>query len=177
MRLRPPYLVLLLALLLGCNTAHGQDPLGPGPKKPRTPDDYGPRTLKELAAKASGEESRGNKEETLVLHGDVLPSRVRATYAGSKRPLPPSKKEVLRQWARLYAGFPEGYTEPYVTEVLFTEGGAKYWLAVRKKSLPDLKRALKKGDAVDLYLIRVGAARSGDGWELVLLVENFRKPN
>lgn len=177
MRRKSAHFVLLLALLLGGNLAYGQDGLGPRPKKARTPDDYKPRTLKEVAAKGSDAESRGNKEETLIVHADILPSRVRVTYTGSARPLPQTKKEVLRQWARLYAGSPEFYTRPYETEMLFTEDGAEYWLAVRKESLPRLERELKKGEAVDLYLIRVGAAKAPGGWESMLLVESFQKPN
>lgn len=176
MKRRSSHFVLLLALLLGGNPAYGQDTLGPRPKKPRTPDDYKPRTLKEVGAQGSDAKSRGNKEETMIVHADILPSRVRATYTGSARPLPRIKKEVLRQWARLYAGFPEGYTEHYETEMLFTEEGAEHWLAVRKESLPRFERELKKGEAVDLYLIRVGAARASDGWELMLLIESYRKP-
>jgi hypothetical protein len=132
--------------------------------------------LKEVAAQESGAESLGNKEETMIVHADILPSRVRVIYTGSARPLPQIKQEVLRQWARLYAGFPEGYTKPYETEMLFIEDGREHWLAVKKESLPRLKRELKQGDAVDLYLIRVGAAKASGEWELMLLTENFQKP-
>ena len=168
---------LLLSLLLCGNLAYGQDSPGAKPKKPRTPADYEPRTLKEVAAQGADAQSRGNKEETLIVHPDILPSRVTVTYGGSTRPLPHSKKEVLRQWARLYAGSPEGYTEPYETEMLFIEDGSEHWLAVRKKSVPHFERELKRGDAVNLNLIRVGAVRASDGWELMLLVESFAKPN
>lgn len=170
------HFVLLLALLLASNMIYGQDSMGAKPKKPRTPDDYKPRSLKEIDTAGDATESLGNKEETMVVHSDILPSRVRVTYTGSARPLPQIKREILRQWARLYAGFPEGYTEPYETEMLFTESGAKHWLAVRKKSVPHFKQELKRGEAVDLYLIRVGAAKVSDGWELMLLVESFQKP-
>ena len=173
---RANHFVLLLALVLGGNPAYGQDSLGPQPKRPRTPGDYKSRTLKEVSARGAGAESRGNKEETMLVHADILPSRVRAKYTGSARPLPQIKKEVLNQWARLYAGFPEGYTERYETELLFTEEGTEYWLAVKKESLPRFERELKKGEAVDLYLIRVGAAKAPDEWESMLLIESFRKP-
>lgn len=171
--------LLLVLLLLGCGPAYGQGSLGAKPKKARTPDDYRLRTLKEVTAAegAAGAESRVNKEETMVVHADILPSRVRATYTGSVRTLPQIKRETLRQWARLYAGFPEGYTKPYETEMLFTEGGREYWLAVRRESLPRFKQELKKGEAVDLYLIRVGAAKVSGGWESMLLIESFQKPD
>ncbi|HYG10514.1 MAG TPA: hypothetical protein VD835_11240 [Pyrinomonadaceae bacterium] len=177
MKRKSSFVVLLLTLLIGGSLAYAQGSLGSKPKRARTPDDYKPRTLKEVAAKGSDAESRGNKKETMVVHADILPSRVRVTYAGSARPLPHIKKEVLRQWARLYAGAPEGYTEPYETEILFNENGAEYWLAVRKKSLPQFERELKKGEAVELYLIRVGAGRTPGGWEPMLLVESFQKPD
>lgn len=170
------HFVLLLVLLLCGGSAYGQDSAGPRPKRARTPDDYKPRTLKELAAEGADAGSRGNKEETMTVHGEILPSRARAVYSGRTRPLPKIKGEVVRQWARLYAGSPEGYTEPYETEVLFAEDGSEFWLAVRKRDLPRFGRELKKGGTVDLYLIRLGAAKSGDEWEPVLLVESFRKP-
>jgi hypothetical protein len=177
MKRKSSHVALLLALLLGCcGLAYGQDSLGAKPKRARTSDDYKPRTLKEIPIKGDDAESLGNKEETMIVHANILPSRVRATYTGSTRPLPQIKQEVLRQWARLYAGFTEGYTKPYETEMLFTESGVEYWLAVRKESLPRFEQELKKGEAVDLYLIRVGAAKTTDAWELMLLVESFQKP-
>jgi hypothetical protein len=177
MKRKSSHFALLLILLLGCGLAYGQDSPGAKPKKARTPDDYKPRTLKEVAAAGDGAQSLGNKEETMTVHADILPSRVRATYTGTKRVLPQIKKEVLRQWARLYAGFPEGYTKPYETEMLFTDNGAEYWLAVRKEALPRFERELKKGEAVDLSLIRVGAAKVSGEPELMLLIESFQKPD
>lgn len=176
MKRQSSYVVLLLTLLLGAHIAYGQDSPGAKPKKPRTLEDYKLRTLKEVSAKGSDPASLGNKEETMITHADIFPSRVRVTYAGSARPLPRIKKEVLRQWARLYAGFPESYTAPYETELLFIENGKEYWLAVKKGALAHFERELKQGEAVELYLIRVGAAKTSDEWELMLLIENFQKP-
>lgn len=163
---------LLAALLLCAATAGGQDTPGARPKRPRTRDDYKPRTLKDVASPGRGAQSRGNKEETLIVEADILPSRVRVRYAGSARPLPPSKKEVLRQWARLYAGLPESYAGPYETELLFAGDGAELWLAVRRDD-PFLRsgRELRRGDEFELFLIRVGAAKESDKWEPVLLIE------
>ena len=83
--------LLLSALLLGVAPARGQEDSGPRPKRQRTPDDYKTRTLKEVAAAGPGAESRGDKSETMVVQGDLLPSRVRARYAGSSRPIPQVK--------------------------------------------------------------------------------------
>jgi hypothetical protein len=82
--------------------------------------------------------------------------------------------EILRQWARLYAGFPEGYTGSYKQELRFTENGKEYWLALRAGVLPGLSRELRTGDVVELSLIRVGAGRERGGWEPLFLVEDIR---
>lgn len=150
--------------------ANAQDSLGPQPKSPRTPDDYQARTLKDLTALPSDSKTLGNKEETMLVHSDVLPSRVKVTYMHSTRRLPHIKKEVVRQWARLYAGAMESYTEPYQTEMLFSEDGTRYWLAVRKQLVPKLKR----GQVVDVYVVRLGKAKLSKGWEPIFLVESVR---
>jgi hypothetical protein len=176
MKYKRNVLVAAVVLLLAIITS-AQDPVGPQPKKPRTPDDYKVRTLKTLRIKGSDSEHRTNKEETMLVYGEILPSRVRVKFKGSTRPVPEIKKEVLRQWARLYAGAPEFYTGPYETEVLFVEEGDEHWLAVRTRALPQLKQQVKEGEEVDLFLIRVGAALTTKNWEPMLLVENFQKPN
>lgn len=172
--------VILLFLLLPLSfsiAVLAQDPLGPHPKRPRRPEDYKPRALKALALKSADRDTRTNKDETMIVTPDILPSRVRLTFTGPTRPIPQIKQEVLRQWARLYAGAPEFYTKPYEIEMLFTEAGDDHWLAVKKELVPRLKQEIKEGDEVDLYLIRVGAAQISNAWEPMLLVENFQKPN
>jgi hypothetical protein len=172
MRLNTARAALLSALLLCAAPAAGQDAPGARPKRPRTPEDYKPRRLKELASPARGAESRGDKRETVVVEADIMPSRVSARYVGKSRPMPERKREALRQWARLYAGFPEGLAGPYRTELLFTEDGPEYWLAVRSNDLTNFEEAVKLGDEFELSLIRVGAARVAEAWEPVLLIES-----
>jgi hypothetical protein len=169
-------LVMFLLLIFAGGLTYGQDPTGPQPKRARTAEDYKPRTLKELAAAAADAESRGDKQERMIVHGDVLPSRMRVTYQNAMRPLPAMKKETLRQWARLYAGSMEHYTVPYESEMLFVEDGVEHWLAVKKQSVEEFEKEFKKDDAVDLYLIRLGAVKTDDGWEPLLLIESFQKP-
>ena len=176
MRHRTFRLTLLLALTLVGGLTYAQDPTGPQPKRARTPEDYKPRTLKELAAEGADAESRGDKQERMVVHGNILPTRARVAYDGSARPLPPMKKETLRQWARLYAGAPEHYTVPYETELLFVEDGVEHWLAVKKQSVEQFEKEFKKGEAVELFLIRLGSAKVDDKWEPLLLIESFQKP-
>ncbi len=126
------YLVLLAALLM-CASIPGQDHSGATPKKARTFEDYEVRTLKEIAETKAEGDSIGNMAESMLVYSNNLPSRARVTYTGSKRLAPDIKKETLRQWARLYAGFPEGYTGPYQTEMLLVEDHKEYWPYVQHR--------------------------------------------
>ena len=167
--------VVIVACALGAGASYAQEPLGAGPKRARTPDDYKPRTLKQIAAASEAEGNREKDAEEVVL-GDLFPSRVRVVYKGSARPLPRSKKDVIHRWAQQYAGNPVHYTAPYETEMLFDEDGAGHRLAVHKRLLPRFERELKEGEAIDLYVIRLGGVRTDGKWEWVLLAETFAKP-
>jgi hypothetical protein len=164
----------VLAFLVGCSFVFAKDAGQAGPKKPRAPEDYQPRTLKEISAMKPDPKDLRDKQERLVVTADILPSVVQVSYTGSTRSIPQFKKEVIHQWARLYSGSMEHYTEPYQSEMLFIEGGKRYWLAVQKNSAL-AKRELSKGEALKLYLIRVGAAIVDDKFDWTLLVEDFRE--
>jgi hypothetical protein len=164
------------AVLLVCSlalTVQAQEPTGPRPKRARTPEDYQVGTLKELAAKATSDETRANKEETMLVDPNLTPTRVRAKYAGLTARTSEAKAELIRQWARLYAGAPETY-KPYQVDVAFTENGSHYWLTFRQKILTSFwKSAWTK--PVDLFLIKMGAIKQADKWVPVLLVESFQE--
>jgi hypothetical protein len=166
---------VLLISLLGL-VASAQEPAGPRPKRARVAEDYQAGTLKELAAKATGAESIGNKQETMVIDPDLSPTRVRATYAGLTARIPEAKAELIRQWARRYAGAPETYTKRYEIDVAFTEHGSEYWLTFSKKTLDSFWKAKVLHKPVDLFLIKMGAIKQGDKWTPVLLVESFQEP-
>ena len=159
------------AVLLFCFTVSAQE--GPRNKRPRVPADYQAGTLKELAANAASNESRGNKEETMVVDPNISPTRVRATYAGLTARTPEDKAELIRQWARLYAGAPETYTKYYEVDVAFTENGTDYWLTFTKRTLESFEKE-NMSKPVDLFLIKMGAIKRGDKWVPVLLVESFQ---
>ena len=151
-------------------TLYAQEPTGPRPKRPRTPEDYQLGTLKELAAKAATAERP--KEEMMVVDPDLSPTRVKATYAGLTARTPEPKAKLIREWARRYAGAPETYT-PYEVDVAFTENGSHYWLTFTKKTLDSFWNSDKWNKPVDLFLIKLGAIKQGDNWVPVLLVESF----
>jgi len=161
-------LATVLILLASC--ASQRD--AAGPKRARVPEDYQARSLAELSALDAGETSLGNKEETMRVDGDVRPTSAVATCDGVTRPIPSIKAEVLRQWARLYAGSMEHYTVPYATEMRFTDDGREHWVAVRTSDLPALQSECAASRAIELRVIRLGAAIVDDRWEPLLLLES-----
>jgi hypothetical protein len=157
--------VLLLLLLFSFSFTQE-----PGNKKPRTPADYKSTTLKELVALQPDGESLRDKQERILITRDILPSKVTVKYLGSARDISAERKEIVRQWAMRYAGSMEHYTEPYQTEMLFEENGVSYWLPVQKDS--DLANdKFKKGDRLQLHLIRLGASIKNEKYDWVFLVE------
>ena len=139
MKRQPIYIVVFLVLLLGSDSAIGQD-LTAQPKKARTREDYKLRTLREIAAEgaelvsaAGGETGEANTR----VQGDLLPSRARVNYKGSARPVSQTRKDVIAQWAQRYAGNPDHYIAPYTSEVLFPKPA---WTTGWSSSRPLLPR-------------------------------------
>ena len=172
MKLKTSIAALLFVCLLALSV-QTQEPAGAGQKRARTPDDYKVGTLKDLATKAASAESRGNKAETMVVDSDLSPTRVKAKYAGLTSRTPEAKTELIRQWARLYAGSLETY-KPYEVDVAFTEDGNQYWLTFRQKTLSSFWES-GWNKPVDLFLIKMGSVKQGEKWVPVLLVESFQE--
>jgi len=149
-----------------------------GEKKPRTLEDYFPGTLQQLSVWLPSYMANepALKDAVIVVHKDLLPSRVKVVYTGEKRPLHERRQRVIVDWANRYAGAPEFYTVPYETEMRFTENGESYWLAVRKEFVTQFEQELKTGDTMELFLIKMGNIRVDEKLEPVLLVEKFLKP-
>jgi hypothetical protein len=103
-----------------------------------------------------------------IVHGELFPTRVKVVYSGTQRALVADKRKLITSWANQFAGVPEFYTVPYQTELLFTEGAEKYWLAVHKDLLA---QDWKQGESLELCVIKFGNVRIGDEFEPVLLVE------
>ncbi len=145
--------------------------------------DFKPRTLKDLAAMEKDVEQRRDTDgkPAVVFHGDMLLTKSRVVYTGLTRPISDTKKQFLKQWTELYAGGnKEAYAKLYETDLLFTENGVDYWLPVQKKVIPYFDKELKKGDEVDLYIVRAGGIydtnKDKDKWDWLLFVEEFQKP-
>ena len=153
------------------------------PPKPRTEEDYNPRTLKELSmlypayiAKALKEHD--TKYPDIIVHTDLLPSRVKVIYEGTTRPINQTKKNVIRSWANRPEAASQLDVTPYQTEMLFTENNENYWLPVPTELLSKFGAELNKGDAVQLFVVKIGNVRlerDDVNLEPVILVEKFLK--
>ena len=53
---------------------------------------------------------------------------------------------------------------------------ARLVIPVQKQVSSYFEKELKKGDVIDLYLVRAGGIRTAGRWDWMLLVEEFLKP-
>jgi hypothetical protein len=152
---------LLALLLLNSAVIWGQNMNQGKPKRARTLEDYQTSTLKQI--------------NDLKTDSTLLPLHVKVTYTSLIRPLPPAKKDFLRTWANRYAGSVDHYTAHYKTEMQFIEDGVEHWLSVTTKALEEIQKQMKKGQAVDLYLIRIRETAPGNPSNWLLLIEKFQE--
>lgn len=134
---------------------------------------YVPRTLREIISSHSDPKTLG--KSNMLLTGDTFPSRVRVTYTGSSRKLPPARKQHLDMLVVSFNVAPT-LVAKYETELLFMEGSDEHWLPVQKDLIPFFEKELTKGEEVILYAEWVGARKIDDKWEWVFIVNEFQKP-
>ena len=151
-----------------------------GEKQSRSDEDYRVRTLREVTTLqpdyiAKEIAAKPDEKLRIIVHADLLPSRIKVHYDGETRPLVEDKKNLIIQWVNRLPGIPDLYTVAYQNETLFTDDGESHWLVVKKEFLPLFEQELKKGDTVELFLIKMGNIRIADKLEPVLLVEKFVK--
>jgi hypothetical protein len=68
-------------------------------------------------------------------------------------------------------------TAPYQTAMVFTENAKNYWLVVRQDALLKFQE-LKRGDTIELFLIKMGNIRlepTDEKLESVIVVEKYVK--
>jgi hypothetical protein len=160
-------LVTLLASLIFSTTPQGN-------KKPRKDEDYKTTSLKDLNSVPVKDIDSAPSKNILVT-GDIRPSKVTVKYAGSFRALPQSKLDLINAWANRFAGSPDFYTRPYQKEALFDEAGSEHWLTIKEEFVSLFERDLKKGDSVELNVIRLGSTLIDEKWVQVILVEKISR--
>jgi hypothetical protein len=142
-------------------------------------NDFERRTLEELVKRNIAEDAddlkRAPGKGQFVFRGEILSSVVRVTYTGESRKLSDERKKFIELWAGSYSQDPN-YAGMFQSEFLFKEGAQEYWLPVQQQVAKFFEQELKKGDAVDLYLVRPGGLRVKDKLDWIFLVEEFQKP-
>jgi len=116
-----------------------------------------------------------SKKKAILLTGDSFPSQVKLVYLGESRPLPAKKGVLLDFWRKMLKEQAPP-AEVFATEVLFKEGADEHRIAVQQPLLDALPKELKKGQAVNAYLIWMGAIKVGNRWEWLFAMNRFDGP-
>lgn len=133
---------------------------------------FQPRTLKEVISLTR---DAIEPDTSMYLATNQLESKVEVTFTGQSRPILQARKDFINSWFGMLE-HPKNYADLYEREYLYKEGANEYWLATSKPITKYFSKELKVGDKMTLYLISVGAYRTKDDFDCVLLVEEFQKP-
>jgi hypothetical protein len=82
-------------------------------------------------------------------------------YTGDVRPVSDKRQRLLDLWFENY-GFPQSATALMREEARFLDADKEYWIPVRKTTLDEIRRTVKKGGPIALNTILAGGIRSGD---------------
>ncbi|PYS98941.1 MAG: hypothetical protein DMF63_12755 [Acidobacteria bacterium] len=88
-------------------------------------------------------------------------TRASLVFTGDVRSIPHSRQRLLDVWFQT-SGFPASATALISDEVRFMDGNKEYWIAVRKTTLDEIRKTIKKGGAVSLNTILAGGIRAGE---------------
>jgi hypothetical protein len=133
---------------------------------------FKPRTLKDVIALTT---KSIRPDDSMFLASNQLESKVEVVFTGQSRPISERRKTFIKTWVGTLRSNQQGYAELYEREYLYKEGSDEHWLATSKPITKYFDKELKPGDKMDLYLISIGAYRTTDDTECVLLVEEFQK--
>lgn len=133
---------------------------------------FKPRTLKEVISITT---KAVRPDDSMFLANNQLESKVEVVFTGQSRPLIKARKTFITMWVGMLRADQKYYAELYEREYLYMEGADEYWLPTSRPITKYFEKELKPGDKMDLYLISIGAYRSKDDIDCVLLVEEFQK--
>jgi hypothetical protein len=163
---------LALALLTNFISAQCQDPW----------EKYQPRTLNQIIKNHASKVLDDPDIEMSFPGGSIavlarysFTSRVKVTYTGQSRSIPPKRKELIKDWLTTTYGSKvrDDYVKLLDTEFLFTETLIEYWLPVQSVLIQALQEELKKGDEVTLYVAWVGARKKSGKVDWVFVDNAF----
>ena len=133
---------------------------------------FKPRTLNDVIS-ITTRAVRPN--DTMFLAQNQLESKVEVVFTGKSRPIIKARKTFIETWFGMLRSDQNRLAELYEREYLYKEGEAEYWLPTSRPITKYFDAELKPGDRMYLYLISIGAYRSGGDIDCVLLVEEFQK--
>ena len=169
MRQKIVLLAAALFLLASGQPAHGQDEFPWEQYKARTLGEIIKQNMDEIA----GRDAPSRDKVSIVFTGDSLPSRVRVTYTGTTRKIPPARKAHIDEWAKSFGVKPE-MVALFEDEMLFLECSTEHWLPVQKQVVPYFEKELKKGDMVTLYTAFTGGRKIDGAWNWIFVVNEFQ---
>ncbi|MDI1241553.1 MAG: hypothetical protein PSX80_06495 [bacterium] len=111
------------------------------------------------------------QDETELVGGDPLYSKVTLQFLGSARPVSDGRKKLISSWGRL-SKIDKKATDLYVNEIKFAEGSKEYWLGIPNSLIPMIAGKIKKGESASLYVSYTGAFKPKDqkDYESVLII-------
>ena len=134
---------------------------------------FKPRTLPEVITITT----KALKPDTSIFLAQTeLESKVQVTYTGESSPIPKHRATFISTWFSTLRSSQKDIAKLYEREYLYKDGAGEYWIATSTPITKYFDQELKPGDKMDLYLISIGAFRTKDKVDCVLLVEEFQKP-
>jgi hypothetical protein len=108
----------------------------------------------------------------MLLTGNSFPSKVRRTNLVDSRPLSAEEKVLLDSYRKSFKDStpPE---DAFTTLVRFEEDSHEYWILVQKPLLDALPQELSRGQALDAYVMWIGAIKVGKRWEWLFAMNEF----
>ena len=103
--------------------------------------------------------------DTLIQAGAAIApreilGRIRGTFTGETRPIPPERLAIIHYWLRVQHYAPI-YADSFATEGRFLANGAEHWVALRASLLPRLLELPTPTSEIDLYLSVAGGVFAG----------------
>jgi len=151
-----PFATVVVVLALSLGAAHAKW------------DAYVPRTLRSVI-----EANRSNvaADAPHFLAKDGFPTKARVVYDGKLQPIPAERYAFLAE-SMAVKGHPE-WAKTFTTEILCSEGEARYWIPLQGPLVPRIGKEIAPGDPLDVYVTLVGANRKGSDLDWVFTINEF----
>lgn len=125
-------------------------------------DQYPPNSL---AAVIEAERAAWQSQDTVLAAGGVA-LRPRVIFTGDTRPTSQEELALIQSWA---STLPGGVAvASYGRSVRVLENDAEFWLPVQEEVLKELQTEAKPGEAVDLFVMWLGASHFGANKALIV---------